>query len=82
MVISVPGAFAKYPVSPSGWLARSTPSQRRPWKGFAASLETGVPMTFGVPANEDSQRALAGTGGGKRDKGHEVARRADQVKAL
>ncbi|MEX2587042.1 MAG: 6,7-dimethyl-8-ribityllumazine synthase [Actinomycetota bacterium] len=40
---------------------------------LAVALETGVPMTFGVLTTDSSEQALARTGGGKGDKGYEVA---------
>lgn len=44
---------------------------------LAVALETGVPMTFGVLTTDNSEQALARTGGGKGHKGYEVA--ADAV---
>ena len=36
-------------------------------------LETGVPCSFGVLTVDDMDQALARTGGGKRDSGHDAA---------
>lgn len=40
---------------------------------LTVALETGVPMTFGVLTTDNSEQALARTGGGKGHKGYEVA---------
>lgn len=43
------------------------------------ALESGVPMTFGVLTTENSDQALARTGGAKGHKGYEVAKDAVEL---
>lgn len=43
------------------------------------ALESGVPMTFGVLTTENSEQALARTGGAKGHKGYEVAKDAVEL---
>lgn len=43
------------------------------------ALESGVPMTFGVLTTENSDQALARTGGVKGHKGYEVAKDAVEL---
>jgi 6,7-dimethyl-8-ribityllumazine synthase len=40
---------------------------------LAATLETGIPMAFGVLTTEDYEQALSRTGGDRGDKGYETA---------
>ena len=46
---------------------------------IAVALDSGVPMTFGVLTTENSEQALARTGGAKGHKGYEVARDAVEL---
>lgn len=46
---------------------------------LAVSLETGVPITFGVLTTEDVDQALARTGGELGDKGYEAAHDAVEM---
>lgn len=43
------------------------------------ALDSGVPMTFGVLTTENSEQALARTGGAKGHKGYEVAKDAVEL---
>jgi 6,7-dimethyl-8-ribityllumazine synthase len=47
-----------------------------------AQLETGVPCTFGVLTVENSEQALARSGGDKRDQGYNAARTAVHMARL
>jgi 6,7-dimethyl-8-ribityllumazine synthase len=64
-VVSVPGAIEIPGV------AKKLVSQ--------VDLESGVPMTFGVLTTENSEQALARTGGAKGHKGYEVAKDAVEL---
>jgi 6,7-dimethyl-8-ribityllumazine synthase len=45
-------------------------------------LDTGVPCAFGVLTVDDMEQALARTGGGKRDSGHDAALAAVRMARL
>ena len=45
-------------------------------------LETGVPCAFGVLTVDNMDQALARSGGGKRDQGHDAARTAVRMARL